>query len=183
MKMIRLIRTTVVEYIPVPDWYPEGLTIEQMAEFDMQANDREMLFDSNVSDEIVYEIFDDGKQTLPIIEFIGGNKKVNNHYPKGIGVSCLACMNIEEMKQDAFNKIKKTVDDNNLDITDKEIYKWIDDVANNMSDAKRTLMDTLIEEHIPKCLQSINDLTNSDFNKGSSLESILNVISNKWDSL
>jgi uncharacterized protein YpuA (DUF1002 family) len=92
-------------------------------------------------------------------------------------------MNIEEMKQDAFNKIKKTVDDNNLDITDKEIYKWIDDVANNMSDTKRTLMDTLIEEHIPKCFQLINNLTNSDFDKGSSLESILNVISNKWDSL
>ena len=93
-------------------------------------------------------------------------------------------MNIEEMKQDAFNKIKKTVDDNNLDIADKEIYKWIDDVANNMSDTKRTLMNALIKEHNPtKCLQSINDLTNSDFDKDSPLESILNVISNKWDSL
>ena len=61
MKMIRLIRTTIVEYLPEPSFYPKGLTIEQMAELDIQADDREMLFDSNVSDEIKYEIFDDGK--------------------------------------------------------------------------------------------------------------------------
>ena len=59
MKKIRLIRTTIVEYVPEPSYYPEGSTIKQMAEIDMQQDDRELTFDNNISDEIRYEIIDE----------------------------------------------------------------------------------------------------------------------------
>ena len=58
MKKIRLIRTTVIEYIPVPEYYPEGFTIEQMAELDANTDDREMLFDRECKDDIRIEIFE-----------------------------------------------------------------------------------------------------------------------------
>lgn len=56
MKKIRLIRTMIVEYVPQAENYPEGFTIEQMAELDSQADDRELTFDKCVSDEVSYEI-------------------------------------------------------------------------------------------------------------------------------
>jgi len=58
MKKVRLIRTTIVEYTPDPVFYPEGSTIEQMAEIDIQSDDREMLFEDSISDKIKYEIFE-----------------------------------------------------------------------------------------------------------------------------
>jgi len=63
MKKIRLIRTTIIEYVPVPDYYPIGSTIEQMAEIDVNQEDRELLFSetSDVickSDEVTYEILE-----------------------------------------------------------------------------------------------------------------------------
>jgi len=59
LKKIRLIRTTIVEYVPDPNYYPEGYTIEQMAEIDMQADDRELMFENPISDKIRYEIVDE----------------------------------------------------------------------------------------------------------------------------
>lgn len=34
MTTIRLIRTMVLEYTPIPEHYPAGLTIKEMAEID-----------------------------------------------------------------------------------------------------------------------------------------------------
>jgi len=64
MKKIRLIRTTIIEYIPVPDYYPLGFTIEQMAELDSKQKDREVLFSTTkettfISDEVNYEILEE----------------------------------------------------------------------------------------------------------------------------
>jgi hypothetical protein len=60
-KKIRLIRTMVVEYTPDPEWYPEGFTIEQMAELDANADDRELTFsgDHLIKDEVRWEIIED----------------------------------------------------------------------------------------------------------------------------
>ena len=55
-KIIRLTRTMVVEYEPNPDDYPYGYTIEQMAEKDADHDDREMMFDECVSDEVIWEV-------------------------------------------------------------------------------------------------------------------------------
>jgi len=86
---------------------------------------------------------------------------------------------MEDLKQDAFNKIKSVVTKGNLDITDKEICEVIED----MSEEKVKLIDILKYEHAERCLQLINNLTNSDFHKDSSLQSVLNAISDKWDLL
>ena len=60
-KKIRLIRTMVVEYVPNPEWYPEGFTIEQMAELDANVDDRELMFsgDDLIKDEVKWEIVED----------------------------------------------------------------------------------------------------------------------------
>jgi hypothetical protein len=49
----------VIEYEPEAKFYPEGSTIEQMAEIDMQTEDKELLFGDCVSDTITYEIIGD----------------------------------------------------------------------------------------------------------------------------
>ena len=57
MTKIRLIRTTIIEIDPDPEWYPEGYTIEQMAELEADAEDREGQFSDNViMDEVKWEI-------------------------------------------------------------------------------------------------------------------------------
>jgi hypothetical protein len=58
-KKIRLIRTMVVEFEPDPHYYPEGATIEQIAEIEAKTQDRELLFDDCVKDEVRWEIFED----------------------------------------------------------------------------------------------------------------------------
>ena len=46
-----------MEYVPEPEYYEEGFTVEQMAEADINTDDRELLFDVElISDEIKYEI-------------------------------------------------------------------------------------------------------------------------------
>jgi len=50
----------VVEYVPVSEGYPEGITLEEMAEIDANQDDIELAFDDCVSDEIKWEIVDDG---------------------------------------------------------------------------------------------------------------------------
>ena len=56
----RLTRTMVVEYELLPEYYPEGSTFEEMAQFDAETDDRESLFDFNlVSDEIRWELIDE----------------------------------------------------------------------------------------------------------------------------
>ena len=59
MKKIRLIRTTIIEYYPESEWYPTGSTIEQMAEIDIDSEDREGLFDRECTDEVRYEIIEE----------------------------------------------------------------------------------------------------------------------------
>lgn len=58
-KKIRLIRTTVIEIEPNPEWYPEGYTIEQIAEIEANLDDREMQFSEDVIfDDVKWEIVD-----------------------------------------------------------------------------------------------------------------------------
>ena len=54
-KKIRLIRTTVVEYVPNPENYDGAKTLEDMAKIDMSTDDRDLLFDfmDLKSDDIV----------------------------------------------------------------------------------------------------------------------------------
>lgn len=59
-KKIRLIRTMIVEYEPDPAAYDDDTTtIEQMAEFDANADDRELIFDDCVSDIVKWEIIEE----------------------------------------------------------------------------------------------------------------------------
>ena len=60
MKKIRLARTTIIEYVPEPANYPDGSTIEQMAQIDANQEDKETLFDSDcISDNVAYEIIEE----------------------------------------------------------------------------------------------------------------------------
>lgn len=56
---IRLIRTMIKEYEPDPEWCEPGMTIEQMAEQDANAEDLEILFEQCQSDEVKWEIIKD----------------------------------------------------------------------------------------------------------------------------
>jgi hypothetical protein len=58
VKKIKLIRTTVVEYEPNPNFYPDGVTTEEIAEMDAKAEDRDLLFsgDNVISDTVSYEL-------------------------------------------------------------------------------------------------------------------------------
>lgn len=59
-KKIRLIRTMVLEYEPIVEAYPEGSTIEQMAQIDANTDTPDLLFGSCAleEDNIKYEIID-----------------------------------------------------------------------------------------------------------------------------
>lgn len=59
-KKIRLIRTTIKEYTPYPEYYPEGCSIEEMAKIDAEQEDREFTFEDDiVSDEVKWEIIEE----------------------------------------------------------------------------------------------------------------------------
>jgi hypothetical protein len=55
-KKIRMIRTTIVEYEPIAEYYPDCNTIEDMAVFDSNMDDREALFSECLSDNVKWEI-------------------------------------------------------------------------------------------------------------------------------
>ena len=92
MKKIRLIRTTIVEYVPEPANYPIGSTIEQMADIDVNQEDREALFDTDcVSDTVTFEIIEEnncphcGKvvyQGSNFVEVEGKRYHLNCYYEK-----------------------------------------------------------------------------------------------------
>jgi hypothetical protein len=58
-KKIRLIRTMIVEYEPDLNNYIGCKTIEEMAQLDASIDDRELLFEDCVSDEVKWEIIDE----------------------------------------------------------------------------------------------------------------------------
>ena len=63
MNKVRFIRTTIVEIELNPDFYPEGFTLEKMAESDIkvmkETGEYEYLFvDNVVSDEITYQVIE-----------------------------------------------------------------------------------------------------------------------------
>lgn len=58
-KKVRLTRVTIVEYELNPEYYPDNITYEQMAAIDVEAGDRELLFDDAISDEVAWEIIED----------------------------------------------------------------------------------------------------------------------------
>lgn len=60
-KKIRLIRTIILEYTPIPEHYPECITIEEMAKIDIEGaiDDPQLTFEDNentIKDEVKYEI-------------------------------------------------------------------------------------------------------------------------------
>lgn len=61
--MIRLIRTTIVEYEPNPEYYPEGSTLANMACIDGSVDDADFnVFSGNtgvMTEKIEYEIVKD----------------------------------------------------------------------------------------------------------------------------
>jgi hypothetical protein len=60
MAKVRLIRTTVIEIEVNPEWYPEGATLEEMAEIEANVDDRELQFADNVIlDDVKWEIIKD----------------------------------------------------------------------------------------------------------------------------
>lgn len=62
-KKIRMVRTMVMEYTPDPENYPEGMTIEEMAQLDTETDDWEALFDGVLeSDEITFTIVEESKE-------------------------------------------------------------------------------------------------------------------------
>ncbi len=60
MKKIRLTRTMILEFEPDPDCYPEGSTLEEMAELECNENfeDRDAQFSEAQSDTVTYEIIE-----------------------------------------------------------------------------------------------------------------------------
>jgi hypothetical protein len=58
MKKIKMMRHLVIEYIPNPEYYPEGSTIEQMAEIDANQDDLETTF-MDAESSVTYEIIDE----------------------------------------------------------------------------------------------------------------------------
>jgi hypothetical protein len=58
MTKIRLIRTMILEFDPDPSLYPEGSTIEEMAQIECESSieDREFQFEDCQSDVISYQI-------------------------------------------------------------------------------------------------------------------------------
>lgn len=62
MKKVRLIRTMIAEYELDESVYPEEITTpEEMAQFDADADDRELLFDSIIEDSVKWELIDGDK--------------------------------------------------------------------------------------------------------------------------
>lgn len=55
-KKIRLIRTMVTEYVPNPECYDKGMTIEEMAQSDAEQDDLETIFSEIKKDEVKWEI-------------------------------------------------------------------------------------------------------------------------------
>ena len=63
MKKIKLVQTRVLIYEPYKDWYPEGMSIEEMAEMDMRHVNHEdsIVFNDEIGefeDMISYEIIE-----------------------------------------------------------------------------------------------------------------------------
>jgi hypothetical protein len=58
MTKIKLIRTMTLEFEPDPSLYPEGSTIEEMAQMECESSieDREFQFEDCQSDTISYQI-------------------------------------------------------------------------------------------------------------------------------
>lgn len=58
MNKIRLTRAIIMEYEPNPEYYPEGSTIEEIAQYDCDSDDQDLLFHSDavISDNTTYEI-------------------------------------------------------------------------------------------------------------------------------
>lgn len=69
-KKIRLIRTMVTEYVPNPEYYDKGMTIEEMAQSDAEQDDLETIFSSVLKDEVKWEIID-GESTYMMREVTG----------------------------------------------------------------------------------------------------------------
>lgn len=51
----------VIEYVPDPKHYEEGMTIEEMAKFDAESDDLESIFTELESDVVKWEIIDSEK--------------------------------------------------------------------------------------------------------------------------
>jgi len=57
---VKLTRTMIKIYELNPEYYPEGLTYEQMIEMDINPDNREMLFENDlISDEVAWELIDE----------------------------------------------------------------------------------------------------------------------------
>lgn len=60
MKRIRLTRLSVIEYTPDPSYYPEGSTIEQMAQIDASNDDIDLTFSGVLEkDQVLWKIIED----------------------------------------------------------------------------------------------------------------------------
>jgi len=59
MKKIRLIRTQIIEYVPNPEHYPEGSSIEDMARIDAENDDVDLTFAECDNEVVTYEIIED----------------------------------------------------------------------------------------------------------------------------
>lgn len=57
-KKIRLTRTMTIEYVPTVEDYPNGITIEQMAEMDTRQDNISDLFECADEDIVTWEIVD-----------------------------------------------------------------------------------------------------------------------------
>jgi len=58
MSKIRLTRTTIVEYEPTTEYYPEGMTLEEMAKMDTEQDEAYLIFEDPEFEEIKIEIVD-----------------------------------------------------------------------------------------------------------------------------
>lgn len=116
---IRLVRTMVTEYEPIPEYYDEGATIEEMAEMDATSDGLEFVFTELESDDVEWMIVDESGKVLAtdkkyrthfkngelIIDFIGD---IGSYWREG-----RICIDINGLSLDKVNqKVKSVVQEN-----------------------------------------------------------------------
>ncbi|MDD3032893.1 MAG: hypothetical protein PHF88_02905 [Candidatus Pacebacteria bacterium] len=87
-------------------------------------------------------------------------------------------MDLPEQKIDASNKIKELVVKHNLDISDKEITKCVEDLSK-----MKPLSFVLSRCSAEDCLKVVNEKLNSNLTSNTPLSEILDKLTEKWESL
>lgn len=48
----------IIEYVPDPTFYPEGMSIEEIAQLDANTEEKDLLFEGAITNEVEWEIIE-----------------------------------------------------------------------------------------------------------------------------